>query len=162
MAKKNKKIRNKLAEHLDGGQAYARIEELLDSIPFDKVGERPEGLPYSFYEQFYHLNLAQKDIIGFTKDPDHTSPQWPDEYWPAEQAPADKKEWEDLKEEFFEVRDRFKDYIRDTDHHLTRNFEHGTGQNLIREVLLVLEHNAYHTGQLLLIARLLGVYPGSV
>ncbi|MFN1834376.1 DinB family protein [Balneola sp. MJW-20] len=159
MPKKNKKIRRKLAEHLDGGQAYAKIEDLLDAIPFEKLGIRPSGLPYSFYEQFWHLNLAQKDIVEFTRDPDYKSPHWPDGYWPMEQAPTDQQEWEEIKEDFFETRKEFRKILLDKENYLTRKFDHGTGQNLIREALLVLEHNAYHTGQLLLIARLLKVYP---
>jgi uncharacterized damage-inducible protein DinB len=38
---------------------------------------------------------------------------------------------------------------------------HGAGQNILREALLVVDHNSYHLGQLVLLRRLLGAWTES-
>ena len=35
---------------------------------------------------------------------------------------------------------------------------HGTGQTVLREALVLADHNSYHLGQLVLLRRLLGVW----
>ena len=37
-------------------------------------------------------------------------------------------------------------------------FAHGDGQNLLREALLIADHAAYHTGEIVLLRRLLGAW----
>jgi uncharacterized damage-inducible protein DinB len=50
--------------------------------------------------------------------------------------------------------------VRDAGRELWAPFPHGTGQDLLREVLLVADHNAYHLGQLILLRRALGAWDG--
>lgn len=147
--------REQLVQQLDGGQAFIRIEELLEEVDYEDLGVRPAGLPYSFYEQFFHLRVAQFDILDFSRNPDYEPQNWPEDYWPMEQAPSSEEEWEQLKTQFFEERNEMMDLILDPDRDLQTPFEHGDGQTLLREGMLVLEHNAYHIGQLAIIFRLL-------
>ncbi len=150
--------REQLVKHLMGGQAFNSIDKIIDNIPFEKLGIRPKGLPYSFYELFFHICFAQKDILEYTISGDYKTREWPKDYWPNEIAPKNEEEWEKLISDYFEDRDLFRDYILDknTDLHApVRNSEEHT---LLREVLLVIEHTAYHTGQLVIVQRLLGLY----
>ncbi|MFD2532550.1 DinB family protein [Gracilimonas halophila] len=147
--------REQIIQQLEGGQAYLKIEELLQEVDFEDLGKRPTGLPYSFYEQFFHIRVAQFDILDFSRNPEYEPRTWPDEYWPVEQAPGSEKEWEELKKSFLKERDEMMNLLLDETNGLTKPFEHGDGQTLLREALLVLQHNAYHTGQLAIIYRLL-------
>lgn len=158
MTETTKKQRDQLVKHLEGGLAYASLDTFLDKVPFEKLGIRPKGLPYSFFEVFFHICFAQKDILEFTISGDYKTRNWPDDYWPEEQAPATEADWEDLKQEFFEDRELFKNFIMDTKNKLDEPVQNSEDHTLLREILLVIEHNAYHTGQLLMIERLLGVY----
>ena len=153
-------IKNQLIEHLKGGSAFMPVEELLKFISSEAICRRPKDLPYSFYEIFYHMRFAQKDILDYTKDEDYTSPQWPQEYWPKSNTLDSLEEWDSLKSRFFEEQQELIDFLQDTTNDLLKPVNSETKNTLLREVLLVIEHNAYHTGQLLIVLRSLGLYPG--
>lgn len=152
------KIRDYLIKHIKGGEAFYPIDQFIEEIPFDATGEIPEGLPYSLWQQLYHLRMAQLDILKFSMNDDYKELNWPDDYWPKSPAPTAEDEWLKMVDSFFKERDQFVGLIRDENNDLYRPFEHGTGQNLLREALLLIEHNAYHSGQMLIIMRLLELH----
>lgn len=133
------------------------ITELLSKISFKQVQVISEGLPYSFYQLFYHIRLAQHDILEFSRDPDYKSPEWPEGYWP-DTALENEDQWHKLKDQYFQEREELCNLISDPSNDLFKPFAHGSGQTLLREALLVVEHTSYHTGQLLIILRELGLY----
>lgn len=151
-------MREQLAKHLIGGEAFKPIDDLLAEIPFDKLGIRPHGLPYSFYELFYHITFTQKDILDFIVSETYETPSWPDDYWPKKQAPEDGSSWKELKTSYFQHRQQLIDFVHDETNELSKTVKNSDKQTLIREVLLVLEHTSYHTGQLLVILRLLKLH----
>jgi uncharacterized damage-inducible protein DinB len=150
-------IKNQLVQHLESGLAFASIDNMLDAIPFEKLGIRPHNLPYSFYEIFYHMVFAQKDILDYIISEKYSAGNWPEDYWPAKRMPKTTEEWEELKNQFFENRLSLKEFLLDSDRELNEPVINSSEHSLLCEVMLVIEHNAYHTGQLLLIQRLLGV-----
>ncbi|WKN29596.1 DinB family protein [Porifericola rhodea] len=154
----DKVLRDQLIKHLEGGEAFIPLDHLLDKIAFDDLGKIPEGLPYSFYQQFYHIWLAQNDILEFTRHSNYQPLEWPKDYWPEAKAPKDEKEWQNLVQRYFEDRQQLCGYISDSRNELFVPFTHGEEQTLFREAMLVVEHTAYHTGQLLVILRLLGLH----
>lgn len=149
-------MKQTLTKHLKGGAAFTGIADFIDDIPFDKLGKRPAGLPYSFYEVFYHIFFAQRDILVFCTAERYEEHKWPDDYWPKEQKPESETDWEDLKNKFFKDRQNLSEWMNDKETKLEDVVKNGEDQTVFREVLLVLEHNAYHTGQLMILARLLG------
>jgi uncharacterized damage-inducible protein DinB len=151
-------IRNQLVNHLEGGEAFMPVDEMLEKISFEKLGERPEDLPYSFYELFYHIKANQKEILEYCTADEYQQASWPDDYWPSSNSPENKEEWENLKQEYFEERQQFCDHILDPGNGLTDPVRSGTEHSLLREALLVIEHSAYHTGQLMVLLRLLGLH----
>lgn len=151
------KLREQLVKHIKGGEAYMPLNELLPKIDFKQVQVRPEGLPYSFYELFFHIRLAQYDILEFSRNPEYESPQWPVGYWP-EHKLENEYQWHKLKDQYFQEREEFCSLILDPSNDLFKPFAHGSGQTLFRETLLIVEHTSYHTGQLLIILRELGLY----
>ncbi len=149
-------MKQTLTKHLKSGAAFTGIADFIDEIPFDKLGKRPNGLPYSFYEVFYHIYFAQKDILDFCTADTYQAHDWPDDYWPKKQKPENEKDWEDLKNSFFKDRHNLSDWLNTEENKLENIVKNGEDQTVFREVLLVLEHNAYHTGQLMILSRLLG------
>lgn len=154
----DKLLREQLVKHLKGGEAFTTVDNIIKEINFDQLGIIPEGLPYSFYQLFYHLRLAQYDILQFSQDPEYESPKWPEGYWPEETAPQSIEQWQQLQESFYREREEFCQYLLTPANDLFEPFSFGSGQTLLREALLVIEHNAYHTGQLLVVLRLLGLH----
>jgi len=152
-----RRIKEQLISHLEGGEAFLPLKEMLNKIPFNRLGEKPHGLPYSFYELFYHIRFAQRDILDYCTSEKYSSHTWPDDYWPKKYKPDSETEWDDLKMSYFTERKLLIDFILDPDTNLmapVRDSEH----LVLREVMLVIEHSAYHTGQLLMMLRTLGLY----
>lgn len=154
----SQQIKRQLISHLQGGEAFIKIEELLKFIPFKSIGIRPEKLPYSFYEVFYHICFTQKDILNYCMSENYTLPKWPANYWPAEPSPENEQSWIDLKIQYLTDRNKLSEYIQSPQGDLLAPLANGAKHNLLREIMLLVEHSAYHTGQLLIILRQLGLY----
>lgn len=155
----DKIIRERLVRQLEGGEAFMPITEVLKKITFEDLNTKPYNLPYSFYELFFHITFTQKDIVKFTCSDDYTAPRWPDYYWPKEKKCKTRQDWEDLKLDFLADRERLKKFVLDEENALDKLVKNGKDeQTLLREILLVMEHTAYHTGQLLIVLRLLNLH----
>ncbi|CAM3428622.1 DinB family protein [Aequorivita lipolytica] len=154
-----KQIRYRLAKHLDGGEAFVPVIEMLKKISFEDINTRPANLPYSFYEMFFHVTFSQKDIVKFTCSSDYTEPKWPDYYWPKEKVCKSEDDWKNLKAEYLTDRERLKFFLLNDENKLMQSVKNGNGeQTLLREIMLVIEHTAYHSGQMLIILRLLNLH----
>lgn len=152
-------IRERLAKHLESGEAFMPVEKMLTKISYEDINTRPANLPYSFYELFFHIVFAQKDIVKFTCSDDYSEPKWPDYYWPKEKSCKSKQDWESLKAEYNSDKKRLKSFLLDEGNELTMAVKNGKDQQtLLREVLLVIEHSAYHAGQLMVVLRLLNLH----
>lgn len=151
-------LRQQLAKHLKGGEAFLPLEQFIEKMPWDKAGIVSEGLPYSFWQQLWHTRFAQLDILNFSRSPAYSAPAWPGDYWPADPAPASEQQWKEMIDAYISERDELIKLVLNPEVSLFEPFPHGSGQTLLREALLVIEHSAYHTSQMLIILRLLGLY----
>ncbi|HEK21460.1 MULTISPECIES: DinB family protein [unclassified Mucilaginibacter] len=145
-----------LIKLLEGGGAHATLEDALNSIPADKLGIKPHGIPYSIWQLAEHIRIAQWDMLEFSKDASHQSPKWPDDYWPKEAAPADEATWNKTLEAIKADRKAFIELLRSGD--IYAAIPHGDGQSILREALQIADHNAYHTSEIILLRRLLGIW----
>lgn len=148
-------LRKRLARHLKGGQAFSPLDDIVERIPFENIGIVPGGLPYSFFQQFYHIRFSQYDILEYCRTSAYQAPDWPDDYWPDEVSPEDQQAWDNLKEKYYEDRRELTEMILDPSSNLFQPFKANPDHTLLREIELVIEHTAYHTGQLYIIERLL-------
>lgn len=141
---------------LDGGQAHVTFDDAVADLPFAKQGIVPPGLPYSAWQLLEHLRIAQRDILDFSDNADdsYKPMAWPDDYWPKDPAPADEFAWQASLDQIRTDRERFEELLQTGD--LTQPFPWGQGQTLLREALLIADHNAYHVGELIAVRRLLG------
>lgn len=151
-------IKEQLVKHLKGGEAFMPVDKMLQNITFEKSGERPSNLPYSFYELFYHMWYAQHDILEYCKAENYKKSNWPKDYWPQTKAPDTEARWKELQQAYFDSREELSLLVLDPETDLLQPVNSVTKHTLLREILLVIEHNAYHTGQLLVVLRTLGLY----
>jgi hypothetical protein len=121
-------------------------------------GKKPKGAEHSAWQIIEHLRIAQWDILEFSRDSKHKSPDWPSGYWPTKTAPPDDKAWEKSVRAFRKDLRALSDLVADESTDLFAAIPHGTGQTILREALLAADHNAYHLGQLVLVRRLLGAW----
>lgn len=152
-------LRQHLVRLLDGRGAHADFDRAVAGLPPEARGRRPEGMPHSPWEVLEHLRLAQEDILEFSRDPDWVSPEWPEGYWPASAEPPEEAAWEGSVEAFRAGLEAMKDLVRDPERDLHQPLPWGAGQTLLREALLLADHNAYHAGELVAVRRMLGAWP---
>lgn len=147
---------DELARLLDGGQAHVTLNDAIADLPFAKQGIVPSGLPYSAWQLLEHLRIAQRDILDFSDNGagSYKPMTWPDDYWPSNSEPPDDNAWQRCIDEIHADRKRFEALLQTGD--LTQPFPWGKGQTLLRETLLIADHNAYHTGEIVAVRRLLG------
>lgn len=151
-------LREHLLELLTGGHAHATFEQAVKNLPVELRGKVPKGAEHSPWQLLEHLRLAQGDILEFSRDAKHQSPEWPEGYWPKEKAPADEKDWDKSVRAFKKDLKELCALVEDEKTDLFAKIPHGDGQTILREALLTADHNAYHVGQLVLVRRLLGAW----
>ncbi len=157
----DKALRDHLVELLDGGSAHISFDQAVSGIPDDLRGKKPPGAPHSPWQILEHLRIAQWDILEFSRNPKHVSPEWPDGYWPATETPPDKSAWNKSVAAFRADLEAMKTLVSKRSTDLFARIKGGEGQTVLREALLVADHNAYHLGQLVLVRRLLGDWKGT-
>jgi len=140
---------------LRGGGAHLSFDDLVNSFPADLCNRRIEGLPYTPWQVLEHMRLAQWDILEFSRDPNHVSPEFPKGYWPRPDELGNGELWQKTVEEFRHDRQQMETLVEDESTDLHAKISHGDGQTILREALLIADHNAYHLGVLAVMARLL-------
>jgi hypothetical protein len=154
----NRKVVKNLVSLLEKGNAHVSLNDALKGIPFSLLGEKPLNLPYSVWQLAEHIRIAQWDILEFSRNPKHVSPKWPDEYWPKEQAPKSETAWQKCISAIEQDRNSFIELVKNAGDALDKSFDHGNGQSLLTEALVLADHNSYHTGELIIIRRLLNAW----
>jgi hypothetical protein len=156
-----KSLREHLSNLLSGGGAHLDWKAAFAGIPPKVRGIRASGMPHSLWELLEHMRIAQWDILEFSRDPEHVSPDWPGGYWPKTPEPANAKAWDKSVKLFNRDLAAMRKLVADTRTDLFARIPHGTGQTILRETLLVADHNAYHLGQFVSVRRLLGAWKES-
>lgn len=151
-------LRKHLIELLRSRGAHADFDEAVDGLAESLRGARAKDLPFTAWRLLEHLRLAQWDILEFSRDAKHQSPQWPEGYWPEGDAPPDAAAWDASVAAFRRGLAEMEKLVKDPSNDLFALIPHGQGQTLLREALLVADHNSYHVGQLILLRRLLGAW----
>ena len=157
-SRKEASLREHLVSLLISGHAHATFEAATKDIPVELRGKRPKNAEHSPWEILEHLRLAQWDILEFSRDAKHVSPDWPGGYWPKSPAPPDEKAWDKSVRAFRRDLKAMSELVADESTDLHAKIKHGDGQTLLREALLLADHNAYHIGELVLVRRLLGAW----
>jgi uncharacterized damage-inducible protein DinB len=152
-------VRDLLARSLDWSDTHVSFDEAVRDLPAHLRGARPAGLPHSPWELIEHIRIAQRDILNFSVSARYDKLEWPADYWPPSSGPADQEAWERSIAAIREDRARLQELARDARYDLMAVTPHGTDQTYLRELLLVVDHTAYHVGQLVVVRQLLGAWP---
>ena len=146
-------LRILLVDALRGHQAHIDFDSAVEDFPVEARGSKPPNSPHTAWQLLEHMRIAQHDILEFSRDPNHESPDWPEGYWPKTAAPPNHHAWDETVKAFRRDAQAFKKLIEDPQSNLFQPFEHGDGQTLLREALLLVSHNSYHLGQLMLVKK---------
>lgn len=147
-----------VASALDWEQAHASLWSSIDGLPAELRGKRPDGLAHSIWELVEHIRITQRDLLDFCVSPNYHEPKWPDDYWPPTPAPPGDAAWAKSLEDIRRDGGTLAEFTRNDARDLTDKIPHGTGQTYLRTVLVAIDHNAYHVGQILDARRLLGTW----
>ena len=157
--KEDRALRQHLLSLLDSHNAHVDFDAVIKAWPVKLRGVRARGQPFTAWRLLEHMRIAQWDILEFSRDPKHVSPDWPEGYWPSGDAPPNQAAWEKSVRAFRRDIKAMKNLVAKPSTNLFARIPHGTGQTILREALLVADHNAYHLGQLVVLRRLLGAWP---
>ncbi|HKE88463.1 MAG TPA: DinB family protein [Vicinamibacterales bacterium] len=152
-------VREHLVRALNWEEAHVGFDKAVEGIPADKRGARADGFEHSPWQLLEHLRLAQEDILEFCVSAKYThTMNWPDDYWPKDPAPPSDKAWTDSVAGFVRSRDAMTKLARDVKD-LSALVPTGKGQQTyLRAILIVIDHAAYHVGQLVAVRRALGAW----
>ena len=151
-------LRQHLADLLGGGGAHAKFDDVIQGLPPKLRGARPSGFPHSPWMLLEHLRIAQWDILEFSRNNKHASPKWPEGYWPKGAAPPTSAAWTKSIQRFRADLKTMQALVANPKTDLFAELPWGDGQTVLREALLVADHNAYHIAQLVDVRRLLGAW----
>jgi hypothetical protein len=157
-ANQDKALREHLLYLLDGGGAHAKFADVIKDFPAKLRGQKLPGVPYSAWMLLEHLRIAQWDILEFSRNPKHASPKWPESYWPKSEAPPSAGAWTASIKQFQKEMKTMRALISNPKTNLYARLPWGDGQTVLREALLVADHNAYHLGQLVTLRKAFGAW----
>ena len=149
------KLREHLLYVLRGGGAHIDFDSVIEDFPIGLINKRVEHVPYTAWQLLEHMRIVQWDILEFSRDPKHVSPDWPEGCWPGDDSLADEKAWTESIAAFRADLEAMQMLVEDSATDLFARIKHGTGQTILREALLVADHNAYHLGVLVTLKRIL-------
>ncbi len=153
-------LRQHLLDLLRGGNAHATFDAAIKDLPAKLRGAKPANFPHSPWMILEHLRIAQWDILDFSRNPKYKEMKWPDDYWPKTEAPPKPAAWDKSVKEFHADLKEMQDLVSNPKTDLFAKIPWGDGQTILREALLVADHNAYHIAQLVDVRRLLGAWQG--
>ncbi len=151
-------IREQVITLLDSGNAHVTLNDAIKGLPANLRGVRPEGMPYSAWELLEHIRIAQWDIVDFSVNPKYKAMGWPKDYWPKSPEPPSSAAWEKSVKQIRKDREEMIALLKNPKTDLLAKIPWGDGQTILREALLIADHNAYHIGELVAVRRALGAW----
>jgi uncharacterized damage-inducible protein DinB len=137
---------------LHGEWEFADPRNVLSGISPEDACRRVEGLPYSIAQLVAHTDWWQRRRIGLARGEEWQDFELQVDDWP-DAAPQD---WDRLVQTFLASNAVLLDLVEnDLDMGRTLYEDQNVGRMLVSHTL----HNAYHLGQIVLMRRLLGIWP---
>lgn len=157
-AKELNLIQQHLLDLLVGENAHIGFDKAVENFPAKLRGKKVKGAPHTAWQLIEHMRIAQWDILEFSRSAKHVSPKWPEGYWPKTEAPPSAASWTNSIRSFRADLKAMARLVASKNTDLFAPIPHGSGQTILREALLIADHNAHHLGQLILLRRMLGAW----
>lgn len=152
-------LREQLVNLLLKRQAHILFEDAVANFPDQHINSRPPGLDYSFWHLLEHLRICQQDILDYIRNPQYQELNFPEDLWPPKDAETDLAGWRQTIEQFLADRQTLAAIIQNPQTDLYAQISHGwEGHNILREILIVADHNAYHLGELGILRQVMGLW----
>ena len=151
-------VREQVLQLLRGGNAHLNLEKIIDGFPPEAINELPPNVPYSPWHLLEHIRIAQSDILEFIRHSDHVSPTWPEGYWPLTGEEADAAKWEKAIQSLDSDMEQLQAIVQDPDTDLYADLPHAAGYTILREMLLVADHNSHHLGEFAILRAVMGTW----
>ena len=149
-------LRDHLVKLLTSPWAHVTAQDGMAGVRSDQRGARPANHAHSIWQLVEHLRICQDDLVEYSRNPDHTSPDFPEGYWPESSAPEDEEEWDTSVTAFESGLQKMVDLVSDPSRDLFAAFPWSEeGHTLLREALILADHNAYHLGQIVQLKKAL-------
>lgn len=152
-------LRQQLLFLLRGGNAHLSFEQAVADFPMAHINSRAPNVPYTPWHLLEHIRLAQWDILDFIRSANYVAPPWPEGYWPASDAEADAGAWHKTIAQFQADLQTLQEIVSDPATNLTAPLPHAPKYNILREILLVADHNAYHIGEFAILRQVMQTWP---
>ncbi len=147
-------VRDQLRRLLDGSQAHIQPRTLLEGFPVDRINRTVPGVPYTAWQLLEHLRLAQRDILDYISPGDYQEPAFPAGYWPDPERQATEEEWASSLGRFLADLGALQETAVAPDTDLTAPLPRNPDHTVLRELLIIGNHNSYHLGQLAILSRM--------
>ena len=151
----NEFTREELVFHLTKGHAHMTFEEAVADFPVKKMNEMFPNGEYTFWHLLEHIRRTQADILDFIINKKYKEPEWPGDYWPGKQEKATQKDWNKTVKSFLKDRKKLQKLVENSKTDLYKKIPHGTGQTIFREIIVIVDHNAYHLGEFAIMRQVL-------
>lgn len=152
-------VREQLLDLLRGGNAHMDFDQAVDQFPPPYFNSQPPNSDYTPWRLLEHMRIAQWDILEFIRNPNHVSPAWPEGYWPPQGEKADRKKWERTIRTFRVDLQTMKGIVENPNTSLLAPLAHAEGYTMLREVLVLADHNSYHIGEFAILRQIMGTWP---
>lgn len=152
-------LRTQLLALLNGRNAHLNLDDAVAGFPLEQINSYPPSVPYTPWHLLVHIRISQRDILEFILDPDYVSPEWPAGYWPDPQSKADAEAWVETIAAIHADLQSLREMVSSPNTDLTSDIPHAPGYNILREVLLVADHTAYHVGEFAILRQVMGTWP---
>lgn len=159
MSKSDDVLRKRLLDFLDGKGAHMSFNDAIASFPVKHINTKPPRVTYTFWHLIEHIRITQWDILDFIENPSYKYIDWPDNYWPKKDEKATKKEWDKTVMSYNKDLRKLKKIVKDPKTNLYKKIPWGEGQDILREILVVADHTAYHIGELGILRQIVGTWP---
>jgi len=158
MTQPDQVTRQQLIALLRGENAHMNFSQAVKNFPLQAANQQPPNVPYTPWQLLEHIRIAQWDILEFIRDPDHVSPEWPKGYWPEEGAQADQSRWQQTIDQYLADRRALEAIVSDRSKDLTAPIPHAQDYTILREILVVSDHGAYHIGEFATLRQVMGTW----
>jgi hypothetical protein len=148
-------VREQLLALLRGGNAHMPFDEAIAKFPLAHINDYPPHVPYTPWHLLEHLRIAQWDILEFIRNPAHISPPWPEGHWPPRDARADADMWARTIAAFQADLHALQELVADPATDLYAPLPHAQDYTILREILVVADHNAYHVGEFAILRQVM-------